>query len=137
MAKNSRDKISGIIDLIDRKPEDIKKLRDSLFHGDNLIPFVYSGSPKRIKEEINNKKKELENIAYEQDITLKRITLNRLFLFLAIETLLIFSFSFLQAVKWLGFHLEEWSFKLLVAATISQITIMLNMAVRHLFPTKK
>lgn len=86
---------------------------------------------------IKRRKQELENEAFEQDIKLKKNTLERLFIFLGIETTFIFLFAFFQAVKKpLGFHLEEWSFKVLVSATLIQITYMLQVAVRHLFPEK-
>lgn len=86
-----------------------------------------------INEEIIREQK-LRNDAVEQDIRLKRQTLDRLMAFLAVETGLIFVFALLQATHWFGFTLEEWSFNLLVAATISQITLMLNIAVKNLFP---
>lgn len=80
--------------------------------------------------------KDLKNQALEQDISLKKYTHSLLFLFLAVETVFIFLFALFQGTKWpLGFHLEEWSFKLLVTATIGQITYMLQVAVKHLFPT--
>ncbi len=86
---------------------------------------------------IERRRKELENDAFSQDIALKRITLIVLFVFLALETVLVFTFAFLQATKLLSFSLEEWSFKLLITATLSQITLMLNVAVKHLFPNSK
>jgi hypothetical protein len=92
------------------------------------------GRRTRMDEEI--RKAGLENDSREQDINLKRKTLITLFWFLALETVVIFSFSYLQATKTWGFTLEEWSFKLLLAATISQITFMLQVAVKHLFPQK-
>lgn len=83
------------------------------------------------------REKKLKNDDVEQDIRLKKQTLNRLFLFLAVETALIFIFTFLQATGWLGFALDEWSFKLLTTVTISQITIMLFVAVNYLFPKNR
>lgn len=88
-----------------------------------------------INDEIARERK-IKNDNAEQDITLKRMTLMVLFIFLAIETALIFVIAFMQG---LGlphhFHLEEWSFKLVVTATLAQITGMLFVAVRYLFPT--
>lgn len=72
----------------------------------------------------------------EQDIELKKNTLKILFIFLFSETIVVFIFSFLQATTCLNFMLEEWSFKLLVSATLLQITYMVRAAVQHLFPTK-
>ena len=81
------------------------------------------------------RRQELENNDFAQNTMLKRKTINRLFWFLAIETGLIFMFSFFQGTHAPhNFHLEEWSFKLLVTATIAQITGMLFVAVRYLFP---
>lgn len=79
----------------------------------------------------------IENDDLEQNIRLKKHTLYALFGFLAIETLIIFLFSFFQATFTFNFKLEEWSFKLLVTATILQITFMIQVAVKHLFPNKK
>jgi hypothetical protein len=78
---------------------------------------------------------QIQNENAAQDIRLKRVTLNRLFIFLATETVLIFGFALMQGTQWLGFELDDWSFQLLVAATIAQITGMLFVAVRYLFPT--
>lgn len=95
-----------------------------------------SVEPIDIDQEIA-RKTQLENENTAQDIRLKRITLNRLFWFLAAETTLIFLFAFFQAVEWPdGFALEEWSFRVLIGATIAQITGMLFVAVRYLFPKK-
>ncbi len=92
--------------------------------------------PISIEEEIARSHK-IKNDDAEQDIELKRKTLNRLFLFLSLETLAIFIFSFMQGIKLKNFHLEEWSFKLLVTATISQIAVMLYVAVNYLFPKNR
>ncbi len=91
-------------------------------------------TPIDISQEIA-RKQQLENENIAQDIRLKRITLDRLFLFLTAETALIFLFAFFQAVGGpSGFRLEDWSFRLVVGATIAQITGMLFVAVRYLFP---
>lgn len=79
----------------------------------------------------------IQNEGMRQDIEMKRSTLKILFAFLSFETIAVFCFSFLQATKIFNFALEEWSFKLLVASTISQITVMLVIAVKHLFPNKQ
>jgi|GEM_PF-1470057 len=81
------------------------------------------------------RERKLRNDDAEQDISLKRSTLRRLFLFLTIETAVIFIFALFQAVHWpASFALDKWSFDLLVVATIAQITGMLFVAVRYLFP---
>lgn len=92
--------------------------------------------PISIEQEIARRHK-LKNDDAEQDIELKRKTLNRLFIFLSLETLAIFVFSFMQGIKFKNFNLEEWSFKLLVTATISQIAVMLYVAVNYLFPKNR
>lgn len=77
----------------------------------------------------------IKNDNAEQDIQLKRNTWYRLFRFLITETTVVFVLAFFQAIHWpWQFHLEEWSFKLVVAVTIGQITAMLYVAVRYLFP---
>lgn len=92
------------------------------------------------KLDINDEIARRENIKnkdLEQDIKLKKMTLIILFMFLGVETIIIFAFSFLQATSLLGFKLEEWSFKLLVTATLIQIAFMLQVAVKYLFRDKK
>ncbi|OHA58826.1 MAG: hypothetical protein A2571_00370 [Candidatus Vogelbacteria bacterium RIFOXYD1_FULL_44_32] len=116
-----------------------KGSRPGIFNQSYNTPFV---TRKRIAEKIEDKEeqraKSLANDALEQDISLKKVTLNRLFIFLGIETTVIFILAFLQGVDTNRpgkfFYLEDWSFRLLVTATISQITIMLLIAVKHLFP---
>ena len=89
-------------------------------------------------ESIIEEKEKIKNEALKQDINLKKKTLKFLCNLLFIETIILFLFSFFQAVKWpMEFGLEEWSFKLLIIATISQITIMLLVAVKHLFPNQQ
>lgn len=87
------------------------------------------------KEEVRARK--LVNDDKAQDIKLKKLTLNRLFTFLGIETAAIFLFALMQATNMFGFELEEWSFNLLIGATLTQITAMLFAAVRYLFPNPK
>jgi len=91
------------------------------------------GTPTSITAEIIREKR-LKNDDTEQDIQLKRSTLSRLFQLLIGETIIVFIFAFLQATAIWHFHLEEWSFKLLITATITQITVMLLVAVNYLFP---
>jgi hypothetical protein len=98
-------------------------------------PVVSPAAPAiDINQEIARERK-LRNDNAEQDIALKRSTLRRLFVFLTAETVLIFIFALFQAVHWpADFRLDNWSFNLLVGATIAQITGMLFVAVRYLFP---
>lgn len=83
------------------------------------------------------RRQRLDNDDAEQNIKLKRIVLDRLFWFLGIETVAIFLCTLLQATNWFGFKLDEWSYNILITATIAQIAGMLLVAVRYLFPTKK
>ncbi|HUS25952.1 MAG TPA: hypothetical protein VMY99_01215 [Nevskiaceae bacterium] len=101
------------------------------------MPTVRKDGTDDIDQEILREHR-LQNDDTQQNIKLKRVTLNRLFIFLAIETSVIFLFAFFQAIGWPHkFDLEEWSFRLLVTATIAQITGMLFVAVRYLFPKGK
>lgn len=129
----------------DNKPK-VYNVRDAVDHYFTVLDKVQVGGdsttdseqPKiDINEQIARTKK-LENDNAEQDIGLKRTTLITLFVFLAIETSLIFLFALFQAIgRPDGFNLQEGSFRLLVGATIAQITGMLFVAVRYLFPTNK
>jgi len=102
----------------------------------NTISFTTEKNPVRIEDEAARREK-LKNDDIEKDIILKDLTLKCLLIFLSIETLLIFLFSFLQATTFLNFKLEEWSFRLLIGATIMQIYLMLRIAVEYLFPKNK
>jgi hypothetical protein len=95
-----------------------------------------NSTPDRSIDDIGKDTKRLQNKALEQDINLRKETLKALFVFLGIETLIIFLFSLFQATGFIGFKLEEWSFKLLTTTTIVQITIMLQVAVKYLFPER-
>lgn len=79
----------------------------------------------------------IENDIREKDQTLKEQTLRLLFAFLAAETVVVFGIALLQGFRILGFRLDEWSLRLLLAATIVQTVSMLTIAIRHLFPQKK
>jgi len=89
----------------------------------------------RIDQE--ERKKELENNALELDINLKKNTLFVLFIFLGVETLLVFIIAFSQGFSFFDFKLEEWSFRTVLVVTILQITAMLTIAVQHLFPKRE
>ncbi|MFA4844655.1 MAG: hypothetical protein WC632_06905 [Candidatus Margulisiibacteriota bacterium] len=121
--------------LNDSKINDlIKQYATELIGTSHIRIPSYGIKPEPVEDKAAYRHKELENESFAQDIHLKRITLIILFCFLAIETIVVFVFTGLQATKL--FILEEWSFKLLLISTIVQITIMLNVAVKHLFPNK-
>lgn len=107
------------------------------------VPTMTPAAPEnrtRIEDEITKEEiraRKLVNDDKAQDIKLKKLTLNRLFVFLGIETGIVFIFALLQATHWFNFRLEEWSFNLLIGATLAQITAMLFVAVRYLFPSPK
>ena len=86
----------------------------------------------KVEDELEEAQR-IRNTDALQDVYLKKITLAVLFAFLALETMAIFGFAFLQGSRLLGFQLEEWSFNLLMTATILQITYMIQVAVRYLF----
>lgn len=102
---------------------------------EGAVPAGQPGDTTDIDRELIRRER-IQNDDAEQNIRLKKNTLDRLFLLLTTETALIFVVAMLQATHWLGFALEEWSFKLLTTATIAQITGMLFVAVRYLFPKK-
>lgn len=79
----------------------------------------------------------IKNDDAEQNIMLKKVVLNRLFKYLGIETTFVFLFVLLQATHWIGFSLQDWTFDILITATIAQIAGMLFVAVRYLFPNGK
>lgn len=114
--------------------EQIEKLSRSPSRPESRIFGYRSQSITDRLGEIAAVRKQLENVAYEQETQLKKKTLNRLFRFLTCETVAVFLFALMQGFEWRGFWLDEWSFRLLIAATIAQITLMLRIAVKHLFP---
>lgn len=90
-----------------------------------------------IREELARRER-IKNDDAEQDILLKRKTLNLLFYLLFVETAAVFVLAFMQSVHepW-HFAMQDSSFKILVGATILQITAMLSVAVAYLFPRLK
>ncbi|MDD3190959.1 MAG: hypothetical protein PHI66_04705 [Candidatus Pacebacteria bacterium] len=114
-----------------------EELEDIISYVSNAKPRSYTPDDDEvysIQNKIDNQHKALENRDLEQNINLKRKTLWILLSFLGTETVFIFFYAWCQATEWWGFNLEEWSFRLLVGATITQITTMLLIAVKHLFP---
>jgi hypothetical protein len=123
-----------------KPPHTVKYYFDVLSQAEKALTRQTSGASAKdridIEQEIARERK-IKNDNAEQDIALKRTTLNRLFRFLTAETVAVFAVAFMQAVhKPWNFALQDWSFKLLVTVTIAQITGMLFVAVRYLFPTK-
>ncbi len=106
----------------------------------NAKPLVFSELKSRsIDEEIQSqelRERQIKNDALEQDVQLKKTTLDTLFRFLGAETTLIFCIVLIQGFGSLNFKIDEWSFRILLVGTILQITAMLTIAVRHLFPSK-
>lgn len=104
---------------------------DIQFSGRSTSP---TSLPVTIDEKI--RKQQIENDNIEKDQRLKETTLRILFFFLTFETIIIFVLAFFQGFQAGGFHLEEWSFRLVIAGTLSQIAAMLVIAVKNLFPSK-
>lgn len=99
---------------------------------------VIAAKPQKLSEKAERiRTLKLENDGAEKDQDHKGKTLNRLFRLLYGETTLIFVLTFLQGFKWHGFNLDNWTLRVVVTATLGQITAMLLIAVRHLFPEKK
>ncbi|HTJ73121.1 MAG TPA: hypothetical protein VL481_00840 [Verrucomicrobiae bacterium] len=79
----------------------------------------------------------IENDIREKDQALKEQTLRWLFILLGIETGIVFIIAVMQGFHLGGFALDEWSLRLLLAATLVQTVSMLTIAIRHLFPQQK
>lgn len=76
-----------------------------------------------------------ENDNLRSDQTLKRWTLIILFIFLFAETTVLFVITFLQGYVDSSFDLDSITLRIVVVATLAQISGMLTFAVRHLFPS--
>ncbi len=64
-----------------------------------------------------------------------------LFIVLGIESIIVFLIAISQGISRFiftehYFYLDEISFRILVSSTLLQITYMLQVAVKHLFPNK-
>lgn len=94
-------------------------------------------APQSVTQSIEEEGQRIRNRSLEQDIKLRKSTLFVLFGFLATETSALFAMAFFQGFEAWGFWLEEWNFRILIGATITQITIMLLVAVQYLFPKKE
>jgi hypothetical protein len=96
--------------------------------------LFYGQKPVKIDQKTRERQIINDNLQKDQD--LKVNTLRNLFYFLSAETIIIFTIAIAQGFHLWGFNLDEWSFRLLLAVTIGQITYMLTIAVQHLFPHK-
>lgn len=120
--------------------ERLRKQADQRSAASDHIPSFAATKGTRIDDRLQaarRRKQEIANENAEKDQRLKEQTLQKLFRFLLAETAIIFLFAFLQGfgVLWRWkFHLDDWSFRIVVGATIGQITAMLIIAVQHLFP---
>ncbi len=110
--------------ILSQRPQNIRRFQ----RNSSLL------SSQTLSERIRNRKAELDNAVIEENMRLKRLTLSLLFILLGLETIAIFTIAFFQGFKFKAFSLDEWSFNLIVFATITQITTMLMHAVIHLFP---
>lgn len=132
MDENRNKQIREIIEKQQNGKDDFSRTRSSFFS---------ARSSKSIPEKIDDeeqRKKRIENDGSEQDIELKRTTLNALLMFLRWETIAVFTIAFFQGFGNHGwFKVDEWGFRTLVVSTILQITAMLHIAVQNLFPRKK
>jgi hypothetical protein len=124
-----------------RKPKAIELLRQAT--GAGSAPALFASElaeESSVNDQIKKEEARLariENDIREKDQTLKEQTLRLLFAFLAAETVVVFGIALLQGFRILGFELDEWSLRLLLAATIVQTVSMLTIAIKHLFPQKK
>jgi hypothetical protein len=107
-------------------------------------PSVAGTPPERPKPSVDNRILEeevrlarIENDIREKDQALKEQTLRWLFILLGIETGIVFVIAVMQGFHAGGFALDEWSLRLLLAATLVQTVSMLTIAIRHLFPQQK
>ena len=89
------------------------------------------------KEIIQNeraRRQKIQNDNQESDQRLKSRSLLALFIFLGLETFVTFLLAFAQGFNYKEFYLDDWSLRIIIVATLGQITAMLLIAVRHLFP---
>jgi hypothetical protein len=107
-------------------------------------PSAAGTPPERPKPSVDNRILEeevrlarIENDIREKDQALKEQTLRWLFILLGIETGIVFVIAVMQGFHAGGFALDEWSLRLLLAATLVQTVSMLTIAIRHLFPQQK
>lgn len=90
-----------------------------------------------LREGIANDRLQAENENLRNDQQLKENTLKLLFIFLGAETMIIFAITILQGFHTLNFDLDDVTLRIVVVASLAQISTMLTIAVRHLFPQMK
>jgi hypothetical protein len=87
--------------------------------------------------ELDNEKKHTENELINKNQTLKKLTLILLFILLFVESIALFVLTFFQGFEFYGFDLDPITLRIIVVASLVQISAMLMIAVQHLFPPKK
>ena len=85
--------------------------------------------------EISNEKLQAENDILTKNQGLKAVTLKLLFILLFCESLVLFVLTFFQGFGAWGFDLDVVTLRIVVVASLLQISAMLTIAVRHLFPS--
>ena len=88
------------------------------------------------KLQTQNEKLKTENDNLRSDQELKSTTLRLLFALLSAETLVIFILTFMQGFHLWHFNLDLLTLRIVIVASLLQISAMLTIAVRHLFPSK-
>lgn len=112
--------------------EELEKPKQHKFRKNDLFKKQKSIQEKIEQIKLQKAEEEISNL--RNDRKLKNITLIALFILLIIETILIFTIAFFQGFKFCGFLIDEVTLRIIIAATITQITIMIHTAVKHLFP---
>ncbi|MNY37597.1 hypothetical protein D3C86_1721710 [compost metagenome] len=86
---------------------------------------------------LDNEKKQAENGLINKNQTLKKLTLILLFILLFVESIALFVLAFFQGFKFYGFDLDDITLRIIIVASLVQISAMLTIAVRHLFPANR
>lgn len=118
---------------IDNILEDLKN--EGKFLGTKGKKLLYGKFGESASYEDQARKLQIDEI--RKEIEQKERTLNKLFKFLAIESIALFVIALLQGFECINFHLDAWTLRILVTATIIQITLMLKIALRYLFRLNK
>lgn len=124
--------------LSEVRNEDIPRVTAPFSPTEKPVRFSDLISKERVRTRtLENDKKERENQLITSNQSLKRLTLNLLFALLYLESLVLFILAFFQGFSLHGFDLDPVTLRILVVATLAQISTMLTIAVRHLFPAHK
>lgn len=86
---------------------------------------------------LDNEKKQAENGLINKNQALKQLTLILLFILLFVESITLFVLTFFQGFKFYNFDLDHITLRIVIVATLVQISAMLTIAVRHLFPAHR